>query len=233
MVGDLVRCCIRMLDTFEFRNHVCMVFPRYAASVYDFLRDNLFYPFPLEQVRAIGQQLLIALGCTWGRPLCLFTRRAPAAPTGLTPLYPHTHTHAHAYAYIRTCTCTLRLLCAHADMHTLELVHTDVKPENIMFVDDDYIMVPSKVRLWAPMPFYVYVRMYVGVLAVSSILGCMNVCAVLTQVSVMALIIQRTSLSISLSLIYLSLSPRGCMYGVGIRARPWGSGAHSRTRPSN
>jgi hypothetical protein len=53
-----------MLDTFEFRNHVCMVFPRYAASVYDFLRDNLFYPFPLHQVRDIAHQLLLALDCT-------------------------------------------------------------------------------------------------------------------------------------------------------------------------
>ena len=57
-------CCIQLLNTFDFRNHICMVFPLYDMSIFDFLRDNLFYPFPLDQVRTIGNQLLRAIACT-------------------------------------------------------------------------------------------------------------------------------------------------------------------------
>ncbi|KXS12701.1 kinase-like protein [Gonapodya prolifera JEL478] len=74
------RRCIHLLDTFEHRNHICMVFELLSQSLYDFMKDNQFNPFPLSQVRAFASQLVGAV----------------------------------------------------AYMHTQKLVHTDLKPENMM-----------------------------------------------------------------------------------------------------
>eukprot|EP01086_Lenisia_limosa_P006636 TRINITY_DN25616_c0_g1_i1.p1 TRINITY_DN25616_c0_g1~~TRINITY_DN25616_c0_g1_i1.p1 ORF type:complete len:416 (-),score=57.04 TRINITY_DN25616_c0_g1_i1:67-1314(-) len=49
--------CIRLLDRFDFRNHVCMVFPLYGLSIYDFLRTNKFRPFRPDDVRVFALQL--------------------------------------------------------------------------------------------------------------------------------------------------------------------------------
>ena len=57
-------CCIRMLFDFSYRNHVCMAFPKYDMSLFDFMRENLFYPFSVGEIRSIGRQLLRALACT-------------------------------------------------------------------------------------------------------------------------------------------------------------------------
>ena len=36
------RHCVKMLETFEYRGHVCMVFERLGLSLYDFLRKNSY-----------------------------------------------------------------------------------------------------------------------------------------------------------------------------------------------
>ncbi|KAL7753203.1 serine threonine protein kinase CMGC group [Sorochytrium milnesiophthora] len=50
--------CVNLLHYFEHRNHVCMVFPLLGPSLFDFMKENQFQPFTLEQVREFAVQLL-------------------------------------------------------------------------------------------------------------------------------------------------------------------------------
>ncbi|GAB4820827.1 hypothetical protein N2152v2_007873 [Parachlorella kessleri] len=50
--------CVRLLEWFDYRGHVCMVFERLGLSLYDFLRRNSYRPFPLEVARSFTRQLL-------------------------------------------------------------------------------------------------------------------------------------------------------------------------------
>ncbi|XP_043475600.1 dual specificity protein kinase CLK3 isoform X1 [Leptopilina heterotoma] len=49
--------CVKMLDWFNYRGHMCIAFEMLGLSVFDFLRNNNYQPYPLEQVRHIGYQL--------------------------------------------------------------------------------------------------------------------------------------------------------------------------------
>ncbi|KAL1925365.1 uncharacterized protein VTP21DRAFT_248 [Calcarisporiella thermophila] len=50
--------CIHLRETFDFRNHVCMVFDLFGQSVFDFLKENHFCPFPPRQIQHFAKQLL-------------------------------------------------------------------------------------------------------------------------------------------------------------------------------
>ncbi|KNC98912.1 CMGC/CLK protein kinase [Spizellomyces punctatus DAOM BR117] len=76
--------CIHLQETFDYRNHICMVFELLSQSVFDFLKENAFAPFPPWQIKAFATQILEAV----------------------------------------------------AFLHDLGLVHTDLKPENLMLVDN-------------------------------------------------------------------------------------------------
>jgi CDC-like kinase len=39
-----------MLDWFDYRGHLCIVFEILGKSVFDFLKDNQFQPYPIDQV---------------------------------------------------------------------------------------------------------------------------------------------------------------------------------------
>lgn len=53
--------CVRLKDSFEWRGHVCMLFPRYGASLYDFLKKNDYKPFRPTEVAMFGVQLCTAV----------------------------------------------------------------------------------------------------------------------------------------------------------------------------
>ena len=44
--------CVRLLEWFDYRGHVCMVFERLGPSLYDCLRRNGYRPFPVTMVGA-------------------------------------------------------------------------------------------------------------------------------------------------------------------------------------
>ncbi|OLY84740.1 Dual specificity protein kinase lkh1 [Smittium mucronatum] len=50
--------CIPINDSFDFEDHVCMVFDLLGSSLYDFLKGNLFQPFPLSDVQKISFQII-------------------------------------------------------------------------------------------------------------------------------------------------------------------------------
>lgn len=50
--------CIHLLDTFNFKNHVCIVSELLGKSVFDFLKENGFKPFPPVHIWQFAKQLL-------------------------------------------------------------------------------------------------------------------------------------------------------------------------------
>lgn len=78
--------CIKMEDYFTSDTYLCIVFPVLGLSVFDFLKENHFEPFPIDQVLHISQQL------------------------------------CHAVAFL----------------HRNGMIHTDLKPENLLFVNSTY-----------------------------------------------------------------------------------------------
>ncbi|KAM9780844.1 dual specificity protein kinase CLK1-like isoform 2-T7 [Syngnathus typhle] len=53
--------CVRMLDCFEHRGHVCLVFELLGRSTYEVLRQNQFLPFSVEQIRHMAFQIFQAV----------------------------------------------------------------------------------------------------------------------------------------------------------------------------
>lgn len=53
--------CVQMLDWFDYHGHVCIAFEMLGASVFDFLKDNNYEPYPLEQVRQTAYELVVAV----------------------------------------------------------------------------------------------------------------------------------------------------------------------------
>ncbi|KAF9136346.1 dual specificity protein kinase kns1 [Mortierella sp. 14UC] len=53
--------CLHLNDCFDYRNHVCMVFDLLGQSIYDWLKDNSFCPFPPNQVQHFARQLLTSV----------------------------------------------------------------------------------------------------------------------------------------------------------------------------
>ncbi|RHZ75357.1 hypothetical protein Glove_216g66 [Diversispora epigaea] len=58
---DSVHKCIQLRDWFDHRNHICMVFDLYGISLFDFLKQNDFNPFPFNQIQHIARQLLYSV----------------------------------------------------------------------------------------------------------------------------------------------------------------------------
>ncbi|KAJ3097610.1 dual specificity protein kinase kns1 [Physocladia obscura] len=72
--------CIHLMFHFEHRNHTCMVFELLAQSIFDFLKENSFNPFPMSHIQSFAHQIIDSI----------------------------------------------------TFMHNLRLIHTDLKPENLM-----------------------------------------------------------------------------------------------------
>ena len=86
--------CVEFLETFDYRNHVCIVSELLSRSVFDFLKENQFQPFPPRDIWLFAKQIL--------KSVCF--------------------------------------------LHDLSLVHTDLKPENVLLVDASYDVVSTSRR---------------------------------------------------------------------------------------
>nr|XP_046267333.1 dual specificity protein kinase CLK4-like isoform X2 [Scatophagus argus] len=53
--------CVRMLDWFEHQGHICIVFELLGISTFEFLRQNEFLPFSVEQIRHMAYQIVRAV----------------------------------------------------------------------------------------------------------------------------------------------------------------------------
>lgn len=50
--------CIHLIETFTYENHVCIVSELLGQSVFDFLKENQYHPFPPRHIWSFAQQLL-------------------------------------------------------------------------------------------------------------------------------------------------------------------------------
>ncbi|KIW31094.1 uncharacterized protein PV07_02775 [Cladophialophora immunda] len=53
--------CIHLRDSFDFRNHICIVTDLLGQSVFDFLKGNGFVPFPSSQIQSFARQLFTSV----------------------------------------------------------------------------------------------------------------------------------------------------------------------------
>jgi len=53
--------CVKMYDWFEYYGHVCIAFEILGLSVFDFLKDNNYIPYPIEHVRQIAYELCLSV----------------------------------------------------------------------------------------------------------------------------------------------------------------------------
>ncbi|XP_076836106.1 dual specificity protein kinase CLK4b [Brachyhypopomus gauderio] len=53
--------CVRMLDWFDHHSHICIVFELLGLSTYDFLKENGFMPFSVDQIRHMADQIFKAV----------------------------------------------------------------------------------------------------------------------------------------------------------------------------
>ncbi|XKL61794.1 hypothetical protein PGB90_001627 [Kerria lacca] len=53
--------CVKMLDWFDYRGHMCIAFELLGLSVFDFLKNNNYQPYTIDQVRHISYQLCYAV----------------------------------------------------------------------------------------------------------------------------------------------------------------------------
>lgn len=70
---DLSSRCIHLIDTFDYKEHVCIVSELLSASVFDFLKENQYQPFPFNHIQDFARQLLGSVCCA-----CSFPRLAAA-----------------------------------------------------------------------------------------------------------------------------------------------------------
>ena len=55
--------CIHLRDSFDYRNHICIVTDLLGQSVFDFLKGNSFVPFPSTQIQSFARQLFTSVAC--------------------------------------------------------------------------------------------------------------------------------------------------------------------------
>lgn len=50
--------CIHLIEFFDYQNHICLVSELLSSSVFDFLKENSYNPFPFSHIQSFAQQLL-------------------------------------------------------------------------------------------------------------------------------------------------------------------------------
>merc|ERR1719300_206432 len=53
--------CVEMYDWFDYHGHKCIAFELLGKSVFDFLKDNSYTPYPIEHVRQIAYELCLSV----------------------------------------------------------------------------------------------------------------------------------------------------------------------------
>lgn len=65
MILTFISKCIHLVEWFDHRNHICMVFELLGQSVFDFLKSNQFKPFPQGQIQQLAKQLFTSVACEY------------------------------------------------------------------------------------------------------------------------------------------------------------------------
>lgn len=55
--------CIHLIECFDYQNHICLVSELLSASVFDFLKENSYHPFPFSHIQSFAKQLMKSVTC--------------------------------------------------------------------------------------------------------------------------------------------------------------------------
>ena len=55
--------CIHLRDCFDYMNHICIVTDLLSQSVFDFLKNNGYVPFPSSHIQIFARQLFTSVAC--------------------------------------------------------------------------------------------------------------------------------------------------------------------------
>lgn len=87
--------CIHLRDSFDFRNHICIVTDLLGQSVFDFLKGNGFVPFPSSQIQSFARQLFTSVACMYSTFACRdYANRPSLARPEPDPHRPQTREHS-------------------------------------------------------------------------------------------------------------------------------------------
>uniref|UniRef100_A0A6M2DRC1 Putative serine/threonine protein kinase n=1 Tax=Xenopsylla cheopis TaxID=163159 RepID=A0A6M2DRC1_XENCH len=53
--------CVRMFNWLNYYGHMCIAFEMLGVSIFDFLKENDYQPYPLDQIRHMAHQLCVAV----------------------------------------------------------------------------------------------------------------------------------------------------------------------------
>ncbi|KAL2084725.1 hypothetical protein ACEWY4_020243 [Coilia grayii] len=53
--------CVQMLDWFDYHGHMCISFELLSLSTFDFMKQNHYLPYPINQIRHMAQQICLAV----------------------------------------------------------------------------------------------------------------------------------------------------------------------------
>ncbi|XP_063054240.1 dual specificity protein kinase CLK2b isoform X2 [Engraulis encrasicolus] len=53
--------CVQMLDWFDYHGHMCISFELLSVSTFDFMKENHYLPYPINQIRHMAQQICLAV----------------------------------------------------------------------------------------------------------------------------------------------------------------------------
>jgi len=59
--------CVKMLRSFDYRGHICLVFELLGPNLYEIMRANAFKPFSIPEIRSLAGQVLEALCHSHGK----------------------------------------------------------------------------------------------------------------------------------------------------------------------
>lgn len=83
--------CIHLVEHFDHCNHVCMVFDLLDKSIFDFLKENEFNPFPYSHIKEFAYQLLRAVAFLHDELQLVHTDLKPENLMLVSALSSHTH----------------------------------------------------------------------------------------------------------------------------------------------
>lgn len=136
--------CVRLLRHFEYQGHICMSFELLGPNLYEIMRACNFRPFEISHIRRIAAQ--VCDGSPW--PPLPTLRATTQQCAAWICIYIHvcTHTLSAIASELLKDRCGAQVVESLCLVHGRAIVHTDVKPENVLLVDQVAVLAARSPR---------------------------------------------------------------------------------------
>ncbi|XP_071478198.1 dual specificity protein kinase CLK2-like [Diadema antillarum] len=101
--------CVKMFDWFDYHGHVCIAFEILGLSIFDFLKDNNYQPYPMDHIKHISHQLCSAVSFLHDMKVT-HTDLKPENILFVNSAYTLTYDHAKKRDVKRVQNCDIRLI---------------------------------------------------------------------------------------------------------------------------